>query len=559
MQLRSYQEEAVAAVYQHLRERDDNPCVVIPTAGGKTPVMATICRDAISQWGGRVLILAHVKELLEQTVDKIHQVAPELWHQVGVYSAGLKSRDTDKPITVAGIQSVYKRACELEPANIVCVDEAHLIPESGEGMYRTFLAEARTMNPQLRVIGLTATPFRMKSGNICGPENILNHICYEVGVRELIRDGYLCPLVSKGGRKEVDTSGLHIRAGEFIAGEAEALMDQKELVASACAEILAYTRERKACLVFASGVQHARHIAEVLREDHKREVATVFGDTLPSIRDEVIADFKAGRIKYLVNVNVLTTGFDAPNIDCVALVRPTNSPGLYYQMVGRGFRLFPGKDDCLVLDFGGNVMRHGPVDQLLVPGSDQEGGGEAPAKKCPQCCRLVAAGFATCPECGFEFPERQKAKHDARASKAGILSGQVTTEEHEVIGVEYRVHSKRGAPPDHPKTLRVDYRVSWYQSFSEWVCLEHRGYAGSKARSWWEQRSNTPMPESAEEGVIYARNGALCDTLKITVRSVAGEKYDKVIGYELGPKPEWRDVEAEQATAEEPDYEEIPF
>ena len=172
--LRPYQHEAVAAVYQHLRERDDNPCVVIPTGGGKTPVMATICRDAVVTWGGRVLIVAHVKELLEQSADKLRVVCPEV--KFGIYSAGLKRRDTQAPVIVAGIQSIYKRACELGPIDLILVDEAHMIPPEGEGMYQQFLAEAKVVNPNLRVIGLTATPYRLKSGLICTPDHFLNEV-----------------------------------------------------------------------------------------------------------------------------------------------------------------------------------------------------------------------------------------------------------------------------------------------------------------------------------------------------------------------------------------------
>ncbi|MDD4789533.1 MAG: DEAD/DEAH box helicase family protein, partial [Pirellulales bacterium] len=121
IQLRPYQQEAVEAVYDYLRAHDDNPCVVIPTAGGKTPVMSTICRDAVLQWKGRVLILAHVKELLEQAADKLRTICPEV--KFGVYSAGLRRRDTEHAVIVAGIQSVYKRACELDAFDLIIVDE----------------------------------------------------------------------------------------------------------------------------------------------------------------------------------------------------------------------------------------------------------------------------------------------------------------------------------------------------------------------------------------------------------------------------------------------------
>jgi DNA repair protein RadD len=559
--LRPYQAEAVEAVYDHLRRRDDKPCVVKPTAGGKTPVMASICRDAVSQWNGRVLILAHVKELLEQAVDKLHAMAPDLWNQIGVYSAGLGSRDTDHPIIVAGIQSVYRRAKNLDSFDIILLDECHMLPPDGEGMYRTFLADAQEVNPNVRLIGLTATPYRMTSGMICAPENLLNHVCYEVGVRELIVQGYLCPLKTKAGRRKVDTSGLHVRGGEFIAGEVEALMDDDSLVRSACREIVDHTRERHSVLIFASGVQHALHVQRVLGE-MGHECGFVCGETLPFERAETLRRFKVGDLKYLVNVNVLTTGFDAPNIDCVALLRPTMSPGLYYQMVGRGFRLDPSKADCLVLDFGGNILRHGPVDALQV--DDRAGGnGEAPAKECPQCQAVIHAAYATCPECGYEFPPPEREKHDHQASTAGILSGEVTETEYTVTGAYYSVHQKRDAPEDHPRTLRIDYRCGFNDYHSEWVCPEHSGYARQKFEAWWRARSNEPFPDSAEEAVELAEAGALAPTSAITVRSVAGEKFDRITDYQLGPIPPRLDGGDERVDDDVPEpvwpEDDIPF
>jgi len=306
---------------------------VVHHNSGKTPVLATICRDAVTRWGGRVLVLAHVKELLEQTAGTLRRMAPDL--DVGVYSAGLKRRDTDHPVIVAGIQSVYRRACELDRFDLIIVDECHLLPPDGEGTYRTFLADAKIVNPNVRLIGLTATPYRLKSGMLCGPDNLLNDICYEVGVKELIAQGFLCPLRTKAGRRKVDTSGLHVRAGEFIGNEVEQLMDTEELVDAACREILAMTRDRRAVLIFAASVAHAEHVKTTLQRLSGAECGLVTGATPAPDRDRLIARFKGERIaanlfgdahpplKYLVNVNVLTTGFDAPNVDCVVLLRPT--------------------------------------------------------------------------------------------------------------------------------------------------------------------------------------------------------------------------------------------
>lgn len=556
--LRPYQADAVDAVYDYLRTRDDNPCVVIPTAGGKTPCLATICKDAVQQWDGRVLILAHVKELLEQAADKLQAICPEIWF--GIYSAGLKRRDTDHPVIIAGIQSVYKRACELDAFDLIIVDEAHLIPpagSSGDGMYRQFLADMKVINPNVRVIGMTATPYRMKSGSICGPEDdgfFLNHVCYEIGVKELIRDGYLCPLITKAGRHKVDTENLHVRAGEFIASEVEDLMDNDFLVKSACSEIIQQTAERQACLIFASGVTHGKHIQSELEKNHGVECGFVDGSTPSLFRDEVLQRFRAGDLKYLCNVNVLTTGFDAPKIDCVALVRPTLSPGLFYQMVGRGFRLHPGKQNCLVLDFGGNVIRHGPVDQIQIEEKKSKTKGEAPAKECPKCQSVVGAGYARCPDCGYEFPPPESNKHEAEATNAGILSGQVTDTKRTVSRLFYNVHEKRDAPPEAPKTMRVEYQTGFNEFTSEWICFEHTGFARRKAEQWWIKRSSESIPSTAEEAVELAEAGALCDTLSITVREIAGERFGTITDYELGEKHD---------QANEPDYtiaeDDIPF
>lgn len=536
--LRPYQCEAVDAVYRHLREREDNPCVVLPTAAGKTPVLATICKDAVLLWRGRVLILAHVKELLEQAKDKLEMVCPEL--ETGIYSAGLGRRDTRHAVIIAGIQSVYQKADQLGHFDLVIVDESHMIPMDGDGMYRRYLEDARKINPHLRVIGLTATPFRMSSGPICvpPPEGILNSICYEIGVRELIRDGYLSPLRSKAGKIKANTSDLHIRGGEFVAGEVEALMDQEMLVHSACREIAEQTQNRKACLIFTSGVAHGQHVAKLMEQYAQQECGFIDGDTPSIFRDQLIRRFRDGDLKFLANINVLTTGFDAPNVDCVALLRPTMSPGLYYQMVGRGFRLCPGKTDCLVLDYGGNVLRHGPVDQIRITDPNTKGTGVAPAKECPKCQALIATGYAKCPECGYEFPPPERLPHDGEAAANGVLSGQVTLSDYAVRSVQYSVHVKQNAAPDAPRSLRVDYEIGFYKYKSEWVCLEHTGYARQKAEAWWKQRSHVSVPDNVDEAVWLAQSGALADVQSITIRSVAGEKYDRIVDYELGDIPD---------------------
>jgi DNA repair protein RadD len=545
LQLRPYQAEAKAAVYHHLRTRDDNPCVVLPTAAGKTPLLAAICSDAVNTWGGRVAVVSHVRELVEHAARKLQVMAPGT--PVGVYSAGLRRREIGYAVTVAGIQSIHERAADLGAVDLIIVDEAHLIPLEGDGMYRRFLADARVVNPRVRVIGLTATPYRMKGGPICAPDAVLNHVCYEVGVRELIDRGFLCPLRSKAGRARADLSGVHQRGGEFIAGELEKACDTDTLVESAVAEILEETSARRSVLIFAAGVRHGEHIVATFRR-RGVECGWVDGDTPGLDRDRTIERFQGGALKYIANVNVLTTGFDAPRVDCVALLRPTMSPGLYCQMCGRGFRLAPTKEDCLVLDYGGNVLRHGPVDTIQIHAPAR--GGQPPVRECPGCRELVPLFERSCPGCGHEFPAPKRGawepKHDATATTAGVISGQSTREEYEVQDTTYRIHRKRDDPTGTaPPTLRVDYHLALNDRVTEWVCIEHQGFARAKAEKWWRRMSNEPVPRTVRDAVALAEAGALAPVIAITVERKAGDKFDRVVDWRLGPLMEPRVLDAD--------------
>jgi len=523
--LRQYQTDAVAAVYEHLRTRKDNPLVVIPTGGGKTIVIRQIVEDATLRWGGRVLILAHVKELLRQAAEKLEGIP-----SVGVYSAGLNSRQTREQVIIAGIQSVYDKAGELGPFNLILVDEAHLIPLEGDGMYQQFLKDALLVNPNVRVVGLTATPYRMKEGTIADPDHFLNHVCYEASIPELIMQGYLCPVRSKAGKKKPDTDSLHIRGGEYVQVEVARLMDTTQLVDAAVSEILELTKDRHSVLIFAASVAHAFHLQELIHG-----AGLVCGETQSGARDQQVEEFKAGDLKYLVSVNVLSVGFDAPNVDAIAMLRPTLSPGLYYQQVGRGLRTDPSKTNCLVLDFAGNIKRHGPIDAIQPRTSGGSGSGAAPMKECPQCREIVLAAYSICPECKFTFPVDNKPKHGTQAAEEAVLSSQQPPEVWEVKDVFYCVHTKKDADEYAPKTFRVDYMCGIGQRFSEWVCVEHQGFAADKAAAWWLMHSNDPFPESAQHAVDIARMGGVARPSQITV--LREGKWPRVIDRVLPEKP----------------------
>jgi len=505
--LRPYQKASVASIYDYFETKKGNPLIVIPTSGGKSLVTSSFIKGVLTAWPDqRILILTHVRELIAQNHAEMIGLWPEA--PAGIYSAGLGRREADARILFAGIQSVHKRAAEIGHADLVLVDEAHLIPGSGNTMYRRFLEQLRDINPKLKVIGFTATPFRLDSGMLHQGKNALfTDIAYEVPVRDLIDQGYLCPLVSKATGTALDLNGVGTRGGEFIAGALQEAVDKEAITAAAVDEIVKLGRDRKAWLVFCSGVDHARHVAKAIR-DKGISCATIFGDTPKDERDRIITAFKRGKLRALASMGVLTTGFNAPGVDLIAMLRPTKSPGLFVQMAGRGTRLAPGKDNCLVLDFAGNVTRHGPID-LVRPKTPGKGDGDVPLKTCPDCQSLLPISAPICPDCGYAFPPPAE-KLKPRASTELILSNR-DPQWVKVDRVSYAKHRKPGKPP----SLRIEYQCGLV-TYSEWVCLQHKGYARKKAEIWWRARNAGVIPKSIDGALTWIKY--LATPLEIQVR-----------------------------------------
>lgn len=492
--LRPYQSAAINGIYNYFASETGNPLIVIPTAGGKSLVMATFIEGVLKAYPDqRILVVTHVRELIQQN----HAELMRLWTDApaGIFSAGLKQRDLRSPILFAGIQSIHKHVYDVQQCDLVLIDEAHLIPRSSNTMYRRFLDGLKRLNPAMKVIGLTATPYRLDSGLLHeGKDAIFTDVAFEASVRELIDDGYLAPVISKPMATQIDVTGVGTRAGEFIAKELEAAVDKDSITQAAVDEIVTFGEDRKSWLVFCAGVDHAHHVRDAIRA---RGVTcdTVVGDTPSAQREALINDFKAGRIRCLTNANVLTTGFNAPGVDLIAMLRPTKSAGLYVQIVGRGCRLAPGKEDCLVLDFAGNIARHGPIDAIKPKRPKAGEDGEAPTKVCPECNSVVHAAVRECPDCGHLFPPPQ-VQLDAQASTLDVLSSG-KSQWLPVTGVNYARHDKPGKPP----SLRVDY-LTGLCSHSEWVCFEHPGYARQKAVSWWARRApGLPVPQRVDEAL----------------------------------------------------------
>lgn len=533
---RPYQTEALAALRKHICEKESNPCVVIPTGGGKSALIAW----AIQEWKKqcpwfRCVILAHRKELIEQNATELNTLYPG--SGAGIFSAALERRDYEASILYASIDSVYKRSGDFMPWDVIMVDEAHRIPFSGEGKYRTFINGSKRFNKKLRVIGWTATPFRMAGGQICHADHILNEVCYEVKVTELIKDGFLCPLRSKVGVTQPELKNVKRNSGgDYILKSLAEATNRQKIVSSAIAEAarIVQLESRKSVIFFCVDIEHCKRVSFELQR-HGIHAPFVTGKTKQHNRDRIVRDFKSGKLKAVCNVNVYTEGFNAQRVDCIVLLRPTLSPGLFSQMVGRGLRIHPTISDCLVLDFAGCIEEHGPIDLL--------GGAPTVLAVCAECRESFSRAIKICPTCGWEIPkqeldrlnavELQKRLHGTKASKRSILSDE--PEIHKVDAVHVNRHLKEGSFD----SLRVQYRCG-LSMFREWICLDHPGQAGILAQMWWRKRfgqknRNEKITVNNALQDLFLTQGLFEWTKTITVKR--NGKYWEVIDYNQ-PLPE---------------------
>jgi DNA repair protein RadD len=480
-ELRDYQRKCIDSLYEYWRgENPGHGLLVVPTGGGKSLVMAALIQEICERWPGtRLLLLTHVKELIQQDYDEIRAYWPDA--PMGIFSAGIGRKELQAQILVAGIQSIDKHAHRLiPPPEIVLIDEADLIPRSESTRYRKVLKTLSQMYPDMKCIGLSATPYRLDSGWLhLGKDAIFDKIVYDVPVQELIDKGYLCPVVPYGSPVKIDIANVHHSGKEFLSYELEEAAMSGDITEQAVNDMVRRAADRKKWLIFACGKKHADQIKAQL-DVHGINSAIITDSTPKKERDDIIDMYKNNSardpIRALINVNILTTGFNAPAIDMIAMLRPTESCRLYVQSVGRGMRTYPGKENCLVLDYAGNTIRHGPIDAVHPEAQwEGDGSGLAPVKECPECFALVLAAVRVCPRCGFVFP-KVEIQIESKPSEAPLLKSQVPPAEPEKLDVEYteyRLHTKTGKPD----SVCITYHCG-LQDVREWICPESGGQLG---------------------------------------------------------------------------------
>lgn len=539
LDLRWYQDEAIDSIFRYFSNNAGNPVVALPTGTGKSLVIGGFQQRALGMYPTqRFINLTHVKELVEQNARKMVAMWPGA--PVGVNSAGLKQRDVMQSIIFAGIASIAKNPQALGHRDLAIIDECHLVSPNGETMYRKVIEALRETNPFMKVVGLTATPYRLGQGMITDG-GLFTDVCYDLtdinGFARLLAEGYLAPLYPRPTRTELDVSNVGMSNGDFAKNQLQAAVNDNQTTYKALVELCEAGWNRRAWLIFASGVEHADVIASMLNSFGIPTAAVHQGT---KDRDEVIRAYKRGELRCLVNNNVLTTGFDYPPIDLIGMLRPTVSPGLWVQMLGRGTRPWSGgyidvgdgtqvympdpKHDCLVLDFAGNTKRLGPINDPHIPKARKGAPGDAPVRICDTCGTYNHASATVCMCCGAEFPRSENIT--SKPSDAELMRSDAPVVEYfDVTKVIYSKHeSKKGNT-----SLKASYYVAGgIQRYSEWVHFELGGLPGKRARDWWRQRHETEPPATVDEALMFVSELRTPRRIRVWTN----KQYPEVLSYE---------------------------
>jgi DNA repair protein RadD len=486
-----YQEAALEATQAAL-EQGKHPVCAIATGGGKGVLIAELCR----RLPGRILVVTHRKELIEQNESELLRLGGD--DDTGVYSAGLGRRDLDARVLFAGVQSIHRRMDDLQAAgafDYIIVDENHLVPPpSTPSMYGAVLSACEGAQR----IGFSATPYRLDDGPIwgdpaLGADTWFDVLAVDIGITELTEQGYLAPLVGVKTVACVDLSHVRTRAGDFVTSDLSQASSEESVVRLALDEICDLARDRRHWLLFCVDRAHAKIVVEGLRE-RGIHAEMVLGNTPKEKRAELLTRFKSGGFRALVNVEVLTTGFNAPNTDCVALLRASQSKSLIVQCLGRVTRLSPetGKRDALVLDLAGNLERHVPLD------------GIPHVMRSPRLADQEAREAAVRVVQEEREEEERKARHGTEAARIDPLrSGPLAPTSGETLHV-VKVHYQFKAAKRYPDrtNLMVMYtcqtRSGHARRVTQFVLIEYPGRPGHEARAWFERRGIT-MPRRASD------------------------------------------------------------
>lgn len=524
MQLRPYQVDALDAIWNYFASgKTGNPLICWPTGTGKSALPAAFIHKVMEKYPDqRFLLLTHCSELIKQNSEVLKYIWPNA--PLGIYSAGLKKKQPFFPIVYAGIQSAIKDPARFSHRDIIFIDEAHLLSEDESSQYNTFISTMKLLNPRVKVIGMTATPFRMGMGYLTEGTLFTDIIHDLTGVDEfnrLIADGYLSPLIPKRTKTELDVSNVGMAKGDFIGSQLQSAVDKQEITYAGLREAVELGRDRRSWLIFASGIEHAEHIASMLTS-FGIECAAVHSKQQAEYNDQAIKAFKNNSLRAISNYSKLTTGFNHPSIDLICDFRPTLSIPLHIQKLGRGTRPANGKQNCMVLDFGRNIPRLGPINDPVIPRKKGIGNGEVPVKICEACGVYNHAKVRFCTGCGNEF--EFKIKIVAKAGTDEILRSDIPVVEYFDVDRAFYVKKQKDSKPAY---IHVSYWCG-LRKFNEFVFPESAKYGKHLFHQWWMQRHASPPPINTDEALKFITELRCPKRIRVWVN----RKYPQVLSAE---------------------------
>lgn len=573
---RDYQGWASTAFFGYYTAGNDgHPVIAMPTGTGKSVVIASLCSTILMQWQTqRILMLAPTKELVEQNAEKMRALWPGA--PLGICSASLNRFDTATPLLFGTIGTVINRREEIGVRNIVLVDECHLVSDKEASQYRAYFDYLLELNPNTKFVGLSATPYRLGVGHIVDG-GLFTDVCFDSTTLEafnwFIEQGYLLPLIPRPTEVKLDTEGVKKQGGEFQAKDLQRAVNKAEVTSAAVVEALDLAADRAHCLWFSTGIEHAEAIGAEL-ESHGETVVVVHSKS--ATRDEDLAAFLAGKVRHCVNYGILTTGFDFPALDCIVMLRPTKSPGLWVQMLGRGTRpLYAAgfdlataggrlaaiaastKQNCLVLDFAHNTAEMGPINDPKLPKKKGAAKGDPPIKRCGKTgnppVRNIVEGTSDpdkgggeggcgawnhpsarhCIQCGAEFIFEVKFGADASNQELLATSSKAyeapVVNEYRVTRIAYAIHKKVGRPD----SIRVTYHCG-LRRFTHYVLPEHGGNPRRRSEAWWMRHGGGRMPESTLECLAAIDGLAVPSVIRVWEK----KDYPQIMDWIFNAEPE---------------------
>lgn len=529
---RYYQTEALIAAIEHLKKPGFGGLAVLPTGTGKSFIIADLIHQLLKQKKDlKILMITHVKELIEQNFEKLKAVweYPKGRPPAGIFSVGLSRSDTTQSIVYGGIQSVYRIGRRFGAVDLLVIDECHRITESSGSMYGRFIRDLRRSNPNLRIIGLTATPYRADLGSL---ENgrIFDETFYDISSGEdferLITEGFLCDLVGVKPNEVIDLREVQVIRGEFNQTSLDEYVNRAEITKKIVAETLLRTKNRKQGLAFCVTQRHAEDMASRFIEAG-RSASFVHSELSPFERNLRIEQFRSGRLELLANVGVLTTGFDVPAIDYIVMARPTRSPSLHVQMLGRGMRTSSGKKDCLVLDYGGNIQRLGMVNDVSLPEPNEEQSTQRPkAKLCDACQTLNGLSSKFCRKCGSRF-----------VANATEIKPEETVYRGEVV-------RRRRMRSNIDRTGTGELKINLFPRHQDWAMLAttHSNSSLTK-QDCWMFINNISDPASEERLKEIIQGNKFASVNKLVRYLISNDICQRVVVARRLPNDNWKDID----------------